>query len=157
MNWSWCSRSPFYELDLPGLAQAGKRNGGNTVRRFGAADARTYTAELRVASNDPDESEYVITLQATIGPNIQIFRGNTEINLAGGTDSLGTLHYEDNKSFTYTIKNTGTATLELTGNPVVALSGTGASSITVTQPTGSIVSGGSETRSEEHTSELQSH
>ncbi len=112
---------------------------------FDAVDKRTYTAEVRVSSDDPEAGEYVFNLQATIGPKLQILRNGTEIDLNGGTDSLGTVYYEEQKSFIYTIKNVGTATLELTGTEPVAVSGTGMASVNYSQPSASIAPGGSDT------------
>ena len=122
-------------------------SGGDTTDftvSFSASATRTYTADVRISSNDPDEETFSFTIQATIGPDIHVYRGSTEIDLSGGSDELGTVYYGDTEDFTYTIRNLGTGTLELLGSPRVSVSGNGSTSIDLTQPaSSSIASAGS--------------
>jgi autotransporter-associated beta strand protein len=64
----------------------------------------------------------------------------------GGSQPFGTVTTGSNTSLTFTIRNTGTSALNLTGSPLVAVSGTNAADFTVTAvPTTPVTSGGGTT------------
>ena len=80
------------------------------------------------------------------GNGTTITNGDTSPSTSDNTDfgsvtaAIGTI------SKTFTIKNNGGASLSLTGNPLVAISGTNASDFTVTtQPSATVTTGGSTT------------
>jgi len=64
----------------------------------------------------------------------------------GGSQGFPTVTLGSNTSLTFTIRNTGTAALNLSGSPLVAVSGTNAGDFTVTAvPTTPVTSGGGTT------------
>ena len=76
------------------------------------------------------------------GNSVSIADGDSTPSLADHTD-FGAVAVGGTVVRTYTIRNTGTETLNLTGNPRVVVSGTHASDFTVTtQPAASVAAGG---------------
>jgi hypothetical protein len=78
---------------------------------------------------------------------IAITNGSTTPSTSNGTDFGPTTVTSGSVSQTYTIKNSGTAILNLTGNPLVSISGTNAADFSVTtQPSSTVaMSGGTTT------------
>ena len=62
--------------------------------------------------------------------------GDTTPSTADGTDFGSTDVASGTVTESFTILNTGTSILHLTGSPLVQLSGTNAADFSVTQPTG---------------------
>ena len=80
------------------------------------------------------------------GNNLSIPDGNATPSIANHTDFAGTAVSGGTVSRTFTIQNTGTASLSLSGSPRVAVSGTNAADFTVTaQPASPVAAGGSTT------------
>jgi len=112
------------------------------------------TATISIASNDNAESPFVFTVQGTGNPplpEIEIRGGNsdsivnngsTHPGVANGT-SFEDLYSENGESHTHTfnINNIGTANLNLSGNPTVAISGPNAAAFTVTSQPATTVNG----------------
>ena len=97
-----------------------------------------------------DGNDVVITIQTpeidVRGNKVSIANGDTTPTMADHTD-FGSLDIAGGTLVrTFTISNTGTAALTLSGSPLVAVSGTNAGDFTVTtQPAGSVAASGSTT------------
>ena len=116
----------------------------------------TQTATISIANNDMNETPYDFTIQGKgVEPEIAVSGNSVDISSGDSTPSA-----TDHTSFgsvsalsgtivrTFTVTNSGDAVLSLTGTPLVALSGPGASAFSVTtQPASSsvAVSGGTQT------------
>jgi len=120
---------------------------------FSPIDAGNFNDTLLLTSNDSDEGNYQVSLTgAVIGPEVEIL-GNGQVILDGDT----TPNPGDNTDFgivyltggsitrTFTIRNTGSEDLVLTGSPdMVVITGSGDFSVTQ-QPAPSVASGGTTT------------
>ncbi|OFX29031.1 MAG: hypothetical protein A2W92_05345, partial [Bacteroidetes bacterium GWA2_42_15] len=122
--------------------------------RFSPTSTGAKTAEIAISNNDSDENPYNLTLQGTgaASPEINIKGNGADI---GDGDTSPTT--DDHTNFgsvaaasvtisrTFTIQNTGTATLTL-GSSAVSVSGGQSGDFTITdQPATSIAAGGSDT------------
>lgn len=129
---------------------------GNTTFtvRFTPSTTGVRSATLSIDNDDADEDPYNFSIQGTgtvvemdvEGNSTEIADGDTTPSASDHTDfgvvetSVGT------QDRTFTINNTGAATLNLTGNPIVAISGAGASHFSVTeQPASTVAGSGSDT------------
>jgi len=111
------------------------------------------TAIISVSSNDADESPYTFDIEGEgTNPEIKISGNSTEI--ADGDDSPsitddtyfgGVLATSGSVTKTFTIDNTGSTSLTLSGSPLVAISGTNSTDFTVSTAPSSGISGGSST------------
>ena len=72
-------------------------------------------------------------------PEIDTYAGSTHIPDGGSVD-FGNVSGANTITKTFTIKNTGSATLNLTGNPLVDITGSGSGYFTVTDQPGSSIS-----------------
>lgn len=81
----------------------------------------TKTANLSIENNDSDENPYTITLtgNATATPEAEmdVLQDTTDI-VSGGSFDFGQSSLNYNNQITFTIKNTGSATLTFTGDPL---------------------------------------
>ncbi|WP_248722594.1 choice-of-anchor D domain-containing protein [Seonamhaeicola sp. ML3] len=121
------------------------------VRFAPTVDVTNVQATISIANDDSDENPYTFVVQGssyTPAPEINI-QGNGN-DIADGditpvvTDDteFGSIENNTTLDHTFTIQNTGTATLNLTGTPDVTITGDATFSI-LTQPSASaIVSGG---------------
>ena len=123
-----------------------------------AVDATgAFSFDMDIANNDGDENPYTFAIQGTgteaVAPEIDVL--GSSISIADGDDHTAT---QDDTDFgnadvtsdavdhTFTIKNTGTANLNLTGTSKVVIGGTHAGDFSVTlQPTSPVSSGGGTT------------
>lgn len=97
------------------------------------------------SENTPEFSFKVYGQGLREKPEIKIFNGETEIP-ANGTVSLGETAISRSSTVLITIRNTGRLPLELTGEPLIKLSGNDAGNFTIsTQPTKNISAGNSST------------
>jgi hypothetical protein len=115
----------------------------------------TRTATLSIANDDADENPYDFSIQGTgTAPEINI-QGNS-VSIADGDVTPSAADHTDFGSVTvaggtvvrtFTIQNTGTSTLSLTGSsPYVTIGGTNAADFSVTTiPSASIAASGSTT------------
>lgn len=112
--------------------------------RFAPTAAGTFTGSITITNNDADENPYVINFTGVgqlPAPNINL-RGAT-----GGTNSItngavttsglnntafGSINLGSNVMKDFRIENLGTATLNLTGVPLVSIGGTNPADFTVT-------------------------
>ena len=95
----------------------------------------TRTATVTIESNDPDEPTYSFSIQVTgLAPEIDISQGSSITS--GGSFDFGNVNTGSNSGpITFTISNTGSATLNLTGTPdLIQVSGANAADFTVEQP-----------------------
>jgi N-acetylneuraminic acid mutarotase len=134
-------------------------SGGGTTTftvRFNPSATGTRSATLSIANNDADENPYDFAIQGTgISPEMDVQGGSPLVSIVDGDTTPSTADDTDfgaapvvggTVDHTFTIKNTGTANLNLTGTPKVSISGTHAGDFSVTvQPTSPVVSGGGTT------------
>jgi hypothetical protein len=101
------------------------------------------TATLTIANDDADEASYDFAIQGTgtatpvpeidvVGNTVSIADGDTTPALADHTDFGSTDVTAGTVVRTFTIQNSGTANLNLTGAPLVIVGGTNAADFTVT-------------------------
>jgi uncharacterized delta-60 repeat protein len=108
--------------------------------RFAPTSVGLKTAAIHIASNDPDESPFDITL--TGGPpevpEIAVERSGVNIT-DGGSVGIVTATVGSPVDAVFTMRNTGTAPLALSGIPAVVVSGTDAALFSViAQPASSV-------------------
>ncbi len=123
--------------------------------RFDPSAAGTRTATITIANNDSDENPYDFTIQGTgtvapeidlTGNGVSIADGDTKPTAADHTDFGAADVVAGTVTRTFTIRNTGTGALNLSGSPLVAVKGTNAADFTVTAlPTSPVAVGGSTT------------
>jgi hypothetical protein len=101
---------------------------------FNPSDAGARSAYIAIVSNDSDESNYLIDLTGTgIGPEINVKAGSMSIASAGSFDFGSSIVGIAASSVTFTIENSGTADLTLSGSPAVSISGTNFADFAITQ------------------------
>lgn len=107
-------------------------------------DPTLQSATLTINNTDAARNPYIITVTGTgIAPDIALYQGTTSVAF-GSSLSLGDAELNYGTSFSFSIRNPGTGTLNLTGSPVVAVSGTNAADFIITQPaTNAVAAGGS--------------
>ena len=109
----------------------------------GAAGLRTAT--LAIKENDSIQADpFTFAIQGTGNPSAKIqvtsngqtiADGETSPSTTNGTDFGLTASGGPGNTETFTITNSGTATLNLAGNPIVQIGGANAADFTITQPT----------------------
>jgi surface protein len=100
------------------------------------------TATLSIANNDADENPYTFAIQGSgiilmseinvKGNSISIVSGDITPNIADHTDFGGVNVITGTMVRTFTIENTGTGSLTLSGTPLINITGTNASDFTLT-------------------------
>ncbi len=133
-------------------------SGGGTTTftiQFDPSAVGLRTATVSIANDDSDENPYNYTIQGTgatlpemdvRGNGNSIEDGDTTPDTADDTDFGGVDVSSGTVSHTFTIENTGSVNLTLSGSPAVVISGTHAADFTVTvQPTSPVASGGGTT------------
>ena len=128
-------------LSLP--AHIPTATGGTFQVIFAPTMSGARAVTLTLANNDPDENPYAFALQGTglapdiavLGNGLLIANGDTTPTTAGGTD-FGSLTTVAALIHTFTISNSGTGPLGLTGAPLVAFTGPAAADFSlVVSPT----------------------
>ena len=124
--------------------------GGSSSFQIGFAPTGTgiRTATVSIANDDPDENPYDFAIQGNAGePEIEV-RGNSVVIVDGDTTPDAADHTDFGNYAgvaivrTFLVYNVGTRPLNLTGNPLVALSGANAADFAVTSmPSSSIEQG----------------
>jgi hypothetical protein len=107
------------------------------------AAAGTWTFDVSIANDDANENPYDFSVDGTAAglPASEIELVRTGPVADGGTDNVGGIG-GSSTTLTYMIRNTGTATLSLTGSPEVAISNAVNCSVLVTTaPSASIAAG----------------
>jgi len=149
--------SDFTVSQQPASATVSPQGGTQTFQiTFDPPTTGLRQAFVSITNNDANESPYTFNIQGTgtINPEIDIQGNGVSIvsgdNTPSAVDStiVGTVQVGDAPNIiTYTIHNSGPATLNLTGSwPLIAVSGINAGDFSVySAPSSSIVSGGSTT------------
>ncbi len=132
-------------------------NGSTTFTvRFDPSATGLRSATLSIPNNNSNTNPYNFSIQGTgagsvpevdvKGNGLEIVAGDIIPSTSDHTDFGSANISGGTVTRTYTIYNTGTATLTLSGTPVVTVSGANAGDFTVTsQPMGLVVGGGSTT------------
>jgi len=122
--------------------------------RFDPSAAGTRTATLTIANNDANENPYDFAIQGTgtapeinlIGNAVSIVDGDTTPSASDNTDFDKTGLTSGMVVRTFTIQNTGSGFLTISGTPLVAVSGAHAADFTITLfPSASVAAGASTT------------
>ncbi len=105
---------------------------------FSPATSGSKSAVISISSNDSDEGTYTINLTGTAtavvtAPEINVKAASVSVASAGSYAFSSVLEGTSATAVTFTIENTGNAILNLTGSPIVSISGTNASEFTITQ------------------------
>ncbi len=120
--------------------------------RFNPAAVGLRSTTVTIPTDDPDENPYTFAVQGTglmpeimvQGNGLTVADGDTTPGLTDHTD-FGTAHTRGARvTRTFTVRNTGTSVLNLTGAPRVALSGSAAFSLSAA-PAASVATNGSTT------------
>ena len=122
---------------------------------FNPGAAGTRVATVSIANNDADENPYNFSIQGTgttapeinlVGNAVSIADGDTTPATTDFTDFGGAKLAGGTVARTFTIQNTGTGSLTLSGTPLVAVSGTNAADFVVTiLPAAAVAAAGSTT------------
>ncbi len=122
---------------------------------FNPSAAGVRVAALSIANSDADENPYNFSIQGTgttapemnlVGNAVSIVDGDATPVTADFTDFGGADIIAGTVARTFTIQNTGTGALTLSGTPLVAVSGTNAADFTVSAlPSASVAAAGSTT------------
>lgn len=114
---------------------------------FSPQTAGAKTATVTIESNDAARNPYTFTLTGTgIIPAINVIQGAADIATGTGTYAFaGTKVNTSSASVTFTIENTGTSTLNLSGTPRVLVTGGNSQFSVTSQPAASVAAGGSVT------------
>jgi hypothetical protein len=103
---------------------------------FSPATAGSKSASISITNSDSDENPYTINLTGTAtaaAPEINVKAASTSV-ISGGTYNFTSVtEGGSGTAVTFTIENTGTAALSLSGSPIVSISGTNASDFTISQ------------------------
>jgi len=115
---------------------------------FTPTSTGSKTASISIANDDFDENNYIINLVGTsseqLSPEINLQENNT--NYASNSNfDFGAITQGSNSIRTFTIQNLGTAALNLTGTPIVSVTGTDAAMFAITQPTANSIANGANT------------
>lgn len=122
--------------------------------RFTPSATGLRTADLSITNNDSDESPYNFSIQGTgtaremnvTGNGVSIADGDSTPSVTDDTDFGVSEVGEVGATHTFTIENTGNATLSLSGTPRVVIGGTHAADFVVdTQPSATVAAGGNTT------------
>lgn len=142
---SGANASEFAILTAPSATIAAGSS-SNVVIKFNPTSVGLKTATLSIGSNDTDESTYTFAIQATGAVASMSVKGNSNV-IADGDISPINLDWTDFGSTnifspitrTYTIFNLGNFDLNLTGTPLVSITGT---DFTISsQPTTAVIGG----------------
>ena len=129
----------------PASALAPKHQSLFTLR-FSPTAVGLSEAEISISSDDASHSPYTFAVQghstAAPAPHINLLglghhitNGSTSASVVDGTDFGSVLAGEMNEHV-FSVRNSGSADLELTGTPYVKLSGPGAAQFTITAQPG---------------------
>ncbi len=113
--------------------------------------AGLFSCTVTFANNDADENPYNWTISGTAtgpAPEVNVLRGVTAVLDGAASDPLGSVPFGLAQTVTYTVQNTGTAGLNLTGAPslVVVTAVANVTTVTVTTaPAATVAAAGSTT------------
>lgn len=106
--------------------------------------AGAFSAQLSFTTNDPNENPYDFTITGNgqvNAPDIAVQRPVGTI--ISGTEALGTVAFGTPINLNYTISNTGTQALTLSGSPAVSTTAGANCTVVVTQPAAATIPAGS--------------
>jgi hypothetical protein len=141
------------DFTVTALPAASVAAGGTTTFSvtFDPGATGTRTATLTIANNDANENPYNFSIQGTgtaapeinlVGNATTIVDGDATPSTADYTDFGKTKVVGGTVVRTFTIQNTGSGALTLSGSPLVAVGGTNAADFTVTAlPAASVAAG----------------
>jgi hypothetical protein len=110
--------------------------GGNTTFTitFTPSGSGTRTATISIANDYSENGTYQMDVTGTgIGPEINVKQGTNDIASSGSYDFGSSDVGVATSAITFTIENLGNADLNLTGSPLIDISGTDAADFTVDQ------------------------
>ncbi len=113
--------------------------------------AALFSCTVTFVNNDADENPYNWTISGTAtgpAPEVNVLRGVTAVLDGAASDPLGSVPFGLAQTVTYTVQNTGTAGLNLTGAPslVVVTAVANVTTVTVTTaPAATVAAAGSTT------------
>ncbi|MCX6840646.1 MAG: choice-of-anchor D domain-containing protein, partial [Verrucomicrobia bacterium] len=114
--------------------------------RFAPTSVGLKTAAIHIASNDPDESPFDITLTGGPPAEPEIAVERSGVNIAdGGSVGFVTATVGRPADVVFTVRNTGSTLLALNGTPAVAVGGTDAALFSVISPSASALGAGDST------------
>ncbi|MFC2096944.1 choice-of-anchor D domain-containing protein [Bacteroidota bacterium] len=122
----------------------------NFIVEFNPGVSGLRTATISIANNDTDENPYNFFIQGTgmeaemdlTGNGVSIVDGDASPSFADETDFGNADILDGRVDVTYTIENTGNADLDLSGVPIIGISGTHAADFTVFQNAATPVASG---------------
>ncbi|WP_303312007.1 choice-of-anchor D domain-containing protein [Hymenobacter sp. BT730] len=140
--------SNFTVVDNPNMTVSGPNGSTSVTVRFTPTGNGVKSSTLTIASNDSDEGSYTISLQGTAAdppaPEIDVTQNGTSLasgaSFAFGSQVVGS----SSGAIEFEIQNSGTAPLTLSGNPRVALTGSGSFTVSAQPSSGSVAEGASE-------------
>jgi hypothetical protein len=139
--------SGMFTVTANPTAPVGGPNGTTAFTvRFAPTSVGLKTAAIHIASNDPDESPFDITLTGGPPAEPEIAVERSGVNIAdGGSVGFVTATVGSPADVVFTVRNTGSAPLALSGTPAVVVGGTDAALFSVISPPASAVGAGDST------------
>lgn len=149
----------YSATSVPAATFAGPGTRTFTIR-FTPSGAGTFTGSATILSNDTDEPSYIINftgigqlptpeinIRAASGGFGNITSGNVSTTNGLQNTAFGNVNLGSNLAKDFEIQNTGTASLTLSGTPIVSIGGTNPGDFVVTTPpaTSSVAAGASTT------------
>lgn len=144
-----------FEVTLEPSSPIEPSSSDNMIITFTPSGVGLRTATVSISNNDEENNPYTFAIQGTgtkqvisiEGNEIEIVNGSEEISLSDNTDfgeyDINLVQGVEN---TFVVKNTGTGVLNLTGDPIISISGEGSNDFTVTKnPSSEISSSGEDT------------
>jgi len=132
--------------------------GGGTTTfsiKFDPSASGVRNAEISLINNDSDENPFNFAIRGTgtavpeidvTGNGVSIADGDTTPSTGDATNFGTVIALSDHKDHVFTIKNTGSASLSLSGNPRVEISGNNADQFSLISAPAATVAAGSETK-----------
>ncbi|MGB0431027.1 MAG: choice-of-anchor D domain-containing protein, partial [Bacteroidia bacterium] len=143
---SGTNAADFEVITQPSTTTIAESDTAFFIIEFDPSAIGSSTATVTIESNDLNEATYTFTIEGTgINPEVKLSGNSNEIADGDATPSIKDHSYfgsvdesSATKTRTFTIENTGVGALNLTGTPLVSISGTNASDFSVTtQPSAS--------------------
>ena len=139
-----------FSITQPGTSAIPSSGSTTFTATFSPTNTGSKTATISIANNDSNENPYNFTITgtgtATPVPDIDMRQGSTNFTTGTSCYDFGSIQTgESGSAITFTIENNGSATLNLTGSPDVALSGTNADQFVLTQPGSSSITASNST------------
>ena len=135
-----------FSVQLQPTSPVAASNNTSFEIRFSPTSTGAKTATISIVNNDANENPYDLTITGTgTIPEINLKQGATDI-ADGGSYNFGEQASGSDTDVTFTIENTGTADLTLSGTPIITIAGTNANQFSVqAQPTSPVTPSGNTT------------